>query len=223
MASIVSKDTIACHTLCDTGGGVGRDTRRDLTRDMPRIWGRRGGSQPVTIARTGSGGHMGGPVTGCGQQGGGAAGVNQLPLPGPARATTCEPMSVFAFGSGGPCLPSPAKVPPSGPQWVHEIKHDGYRLLVRRTWAGVRIRTRRGYDWTDRFPLIVEAASQLQVTSFVLDGEGVVLRPDGVSDFDALHGRRRDPEVQLLAFDLLELDGTDRRPEPLERSEENTS
>jgi ATP-dependent DNA ligase len=98
---------------------------------------------------------------------------------------------------------------------VHEIKHDGYRLMVRRTSAGVRIRTRRGYDWTDRFPLIVEAASQLQVTSFVLDGEGVI-RPDGVSDFDALHGRRRDPEVQLLAFDLLELDGTDRRPEPLE-------
>ena len=58
----------------------------------------------------------------------------------------------------------------------------------------MRIRTRRGYDWTERFPLIVEAASRLRATSFVLNGEGVILRRD-VSDFDALHDRRRDCEV----------------------------
>jgi bifunctional non-homologous end joining protein LigD len=101
--------------------------------------------------------------------------------------------------------------------WWHEIKHDGYRLMVRRTPAGVRIRTRRGYDWTDRFPLIVEAACRLRATSFVLDGEGMILRPDGVSDFDALHDRRRDREVQLLAFDLVELDGEDLRADAPER------
>jgi bifunctional non-homologous end joining protein LigD len=48
--------------------------------------------------------------------------------------------------------------------------------------------TRRGYDWSDRYPLIVEAALNLRKTSFVIDGEAVVLGPDGVSDFDALHG-----------------------------------
>jgi bifunctional non-homologous end joining protein LigD len=83
--------------------------------------------------------------------------------------------------------------------------------------AAIRTRTRRGYDWTDRFPLIVEAASRLRATTFLLDGEGVILRSDGVSDFDALHDHRRDSEVQLLAFDMLELDGEDLRPEPLER------
>jgi bifunctional non-homologous end joining protein LigD len=126
-------------------------------------------------------------------------------------------MSAYAFGFGDPCLPTPVTVAPSGPMWWHEIKHDGYRLMVRRTTSGVRIRTRRGYDWTARYPLIVEAAQRLRATSFVLDGEGVILRPDGVSDFDALHDRRRDGEVQLLAFDLLELDGEDLRPDPLER------
>ncbi len=45
--------------------------------------------------------------------------------------------------------------------WLHEIKHDGYRLMVRRTPQGVRIKTRRGYEWTDRFPLIVDAANRL--------------------------------------------------------------
>jgi ATP-dependent DNA ligase len=101
--------------------------------------------------------------------------------------------------------------------WVHEIKHDGYRLMVRRTASGVRIRTRRSYDWTDRFPLIVDAASRLRATSFVLDGEGVILRPDGASDFDRLRSRQHDREVHLLAFDLLELDGEDLRAHPLER------
>ena len=114
-----------------------------------------------------------------------------------------------------PCLPTLVTVPPRGPMWVHEIKHDGYRLMVRQTPSGICIRTRRGHDWTDRFSRIVEAAGKLRATSFVIDGEGVILRPDGVSDFDRLHSRRLADEAQLLAFDLLELDGTDLRGEPL--------
>jgi ATP-dependent DNA ligase len=51
-----------------------------------------------------------------------------------------------------PCIPTLAFKPPSGPDWVHEIKHDGYRLIVRRDGAAVRLFTRRGYDWTDRYP-----------------------------------------------------------------------
>ena len=116
-------------------------------------------------------------------------------------------MSAYRHGFGDPCLPTRVPVAPSGAAWLHEIKHDGYRLMVRRTPQDVRIKTRRGFDWTDRFPLIIEAASRLRATSFVLDGEGVILREDGVSDFDRLHSRRLDGEVQFLGFDLLELDG----------------
>lgn len=89
--------------------------------------------------------------------------------------------------------------------------------MVRRTPGGVRVRTRRGYDWTPRFPLIVEAAPRLPATSCVLDSEGVILRSDGMSDFEALRSHRHDDEVQLLAFDLPELDGADLRRERLDQ------
>src|SRR4051794_36675495 len=69
-----------------------------------------------------------------------------------------------------PCRPSKAAAPPSGPEWVHEIKHDGFRLLVRREGTRVRCFTRGGYDWADRFPAIVEAASRLRAQSFLIDG-----------------------------------------------------
>jgi bifunctional non-homologous end joining protein LigD len=55
------------------------------------------------------------------------------------------------------CLPSPAKAPPSGPDWLHEIKHDGFRILARRDGTGVWLVTRNGHDFADRFPLVVAA------------------------------------------------------------------
>ena len=75
--------------------------------------------------------------------------------------------------------------------------------------------TRGGYDWTKRYPWIVEAALKNRIKQFVIDGEAVVLGVDGISDFDALHSRRHDKEVQLYAFDILALDGDDLRPLPL--------
>ena len=114
-----------------------------------------------------------------------------------------------------PCLPTVAPRVPGGPQWVHEIKHDGYRLLVRKTSSGVRIYTRRGADWTKRFPAIVEAARKIKAASFHLDGEGVVCDADGVAAFDKLHSKANDHAVFLYAFDLLEIDGEDLRPVPL--------
>ncbi len=66
-----------------------------------------------------------------------------------------------------PCLPSKASRPPSGPLWVHEIKHDGYRLMVRRDDACVRCFTRNGHDWADRFPAIVAAALRIKAMSFL--------------------------------------------------------
>jgi ATP-dependent DNA ligase len=64
-----------------------------------------------------------------------------------------------------PCLPSPAEHPPSGPGWIHEIKHDGFRMMVRCDTAGVRLLTRNGHDWTARFLTIVEAAAGLKARS----------------------------------------------------------
>jgi bifunctional non-homologous end joining protein LigD len=113
-----------------------------------------------------------------------------------------------------PCIPILAPKPPAGPQWVHEIKHDGYRLIVWRDGDRVRLFTRRGYDWTERFPAIVTAAVRVRARSFTLDGEAVVVGPDGVADFDALHSRRRMREAILYAFDILELDGEDLRRHP---------
>ena len=73
-----------------------------------------------------------------------------------------------------PCQPSKVVRPPSGPLWVHEIKHDGYRLLVRRDGSRVRCFTRNGHDWADRFPAIVDAALRIQASSFLIDGEAVI-------------------------------------------------
>jgi bifunctional non-homologous end joining protein LigD len=115
-----------------------------------------------------------------------------------------------------PCLPSPADRPPSGPGWVHEIKHDGSRMMVRRDAGGVRLLTRNGNDWTLRFPLIAEAAGALQVRSFLLDGEAVACDRDGMPSFDRLRYRRADGSVFLYAFDLIEVNGQDLRREPLE-------
>ena len=74
--------------------------------------------------------------------------------------------------------------------------------------------TRNGHDWTDRYPLITEAALRNKSSSFVVDGEAVLLGVDGVSDFDGLHSRQHDDEVQLYAFDILALDGEDIRKLP---------
>jgi hypothetical protein len=103
------------------------------------------------------------------------------------------------------CLPTAAKAAPAGPNWFHEIKYDGYRLCVQRRGDDVRLITRNGHDWTSRYPWIVESARKNRETHFILDGEAVVLGVDGVADFNALHSRKHDHEVQLYAFDVLAL------------------
>src|ERR1700674_2005359 len=85
-----------------------------------------------------------------------------------------------------PCIPILAHKPPAGPQWAHEIKHDGYRLIVRRDGERVRLFTRRGYDSTGRFSTI-DAAAVLRAKSIAIDGEAVVTGADGVAAFDELH------------------------------------
>jgi bifunctional non-homologous end joining protein LigD len=100
----------------------------------------------------------------------------------------------------------------AGVGWVHEIKHDGYRLIARRENDTVRLFTRRGHDWTERYPAIASAAAKLRARSFTLDGEAVVADRDGVAVFEALHKPRKATDAFLYAFDLLELNGQNFRP-----------
>jgi hypothetical protein len=79
-----------------------------------------------------------------------------------------------------PCLPSPGD--PSGSNWIHEIKHDGYRLMARRDPVGIRLLTRRANGWTTRFPLVVEAINHLKVRSCLIDGRSGVLRRARLGD-----------------------------------------
>jgi len=86
-----------------------------------------------------------------------------------------------------PCIPTRGTKVPSHPDWIHEVKQDGFRLIVSRDGDRVRLFTRNGYDWTSRYPLIVEAARRIRTQQFVLDGEAVLLGVDGISDFDGLY------------------------------------
>jgi len=115
-----------------------------------------------------------------------------------------------------PCLPRPVVEPPAGPGWLHEIKHDGFRILARRDGCGIRLFTRNGYNFADRFPQIVEAVSNLPVRSCFVDGEVIVVDQSGLSVFDLLRYRHHDHAALLCAFDLIGLDGNDLRRAPIE-------
>jgi bifunctional non-homologous end joining protein LigD len=107
-----------------------------------------------------------------------------------------------------PAQPVERDKPPAGADWVHEIKHGN----------SVRLFTRKGNDWSDRFPAISAAAADLAASSFRIDGEAVVIGPDGLSQFDELRRRASAGAAILYAFDLIEHDGEDLRARPfLER------
>src|SRR5258708_25181695 len=120
------------------------------------------------------------------------------------------------LGFIAPCLPTKAPQPPTGEAWLHEIKHDGFRVITRKDGDRVRLYSRPGNDMTYRFPLIVEALARLRTRSCIIDGEAVCCGDDGVPSFDRIRYRRHDASVFLYAFDLIELDGDDLRPEPLD-------
>jgi bifunctional non-homologous end joining protein LigD len=120
-----------------------------------------------------------------------------------------------------PAIPTRGTNVPASPDWIHEIKYDGFRLIVHRDGDRVRLLTRNGHDWSGRYPWIVESALKNRAKQFVIDGEAVVLGVDGVSDFDALYSGRHNEEVQLYAFDILALDGDDLRKLPLSMRKTN--
>jgi bifunctional non-homologous end joining protein LigD len=81
-----------------------------------------------------------------------------------------------------------------------------------------RLITRGGYDWTKRYPWIVEAARKVRQKRFALDGEALILGVDGISDFNALHSGKHNDEIQLCAFDILVEGDDDLRKLPLRKA-----
>src|SRR6476660_4456769 len=106
-----------------------------------------------------------------------------------------------------------------GRGWIHEIKHDGFRIMALRDAAGVRLLTRNGNDFSRRFPLAVAAIAALPARSCLIDGEAIVTDQKGLAVFDLIRGRQPSAAAVLCAFDLLELDGEDLRREPIEPNE----
>ncbi|HTF86962.1 MAG TPA: DNA ligase D [Planctomycetota bacterium] len=117
-----------------------------------------------------------------------------------------------------PQLATLAEAAPSGEGWVHEAKLDGYRLELIQDQGTVRLYTRSGADWTDRFPAIARAGKDLAGRSLILDGEAVAVAARGVSSFSALQSALKEgakARLQYHAFDLLFFDGRDLRDHPL--------
>jgi bifunctional non-homologous end joining protein LigD len=115
-----------------------------------------------------------------------------------------------------PCLPVKAAAPPSGEAWLHEIKHDGFRVIARKDGERVRLYSRPGNDLTARFPLIAEALARLRSRSCIIDGEAVACGDNGVAAFELIRRHRVNDRAFLYAFDLIELNGDDLRRDPLQ-------
>jgi bifunctional non-homologous end joining protein LigD len=107
---------------------------------------------------------------------------------------------------------------PSGADFVHEVKFDGYRVLARIDEGNVQLLTRNGEDWTERMPAVKATLVKLKVENAILDGEFVALDKGGASDFQLLQNSfsgKNDTPLAYYAFDLLHLNGFDIRSEPL--------
>jgi bifunctional non-homologous end joining protein LigD len=112
--------------------------------------------------------------------------------------------------------PALAEGPPYGPAWLHEIKFDGYRVIARKDGEQVRLWARTTSDYTCAFTRIRDAVAALPVDGALIDGEAILLRSDNSSDFEALRSRQGQAEAILVAYDIIEANGQDVRPEPLE-------
>ena len=137
------------------------------------------------------------------------------PVLNPADLPNANPGELPSFVA--PCLPSTVEKAPSGPDWLHEIKYDGYRVQLRIADGRVIVRTRQGLDWTERFETIAKAAVALPLTSGLIDGEIVAQTETGIASFRGLIEALRSGAGNLAfyAFDLLFVDGFDLRDAPL--------
>jgi bifunctional non-homologous end joining protein LigD len=113
-----------------------------------------------------------------------------------------------------PCLLTPATTVPTGPEWLHELKHDGMRVVARKAGGRVSIWSRNGRPWTTELVAIATGMQAIDIDELVLDGEAVAHCVDGLPDFSRLLGDGK-ATACLYAFDLLFIDGEDLRPLPL--------
>jgi bifunctional non-homologous end joining protein LigD len=120
-------------------------------------------------------------------------------------------VSTLPAGFIAPRLPTKTDKLPSGSQWLHEIKHDGFRVIARKESDRVRLCSRPGNDMTRRFPLIVDALVRLRSRSCIIDGEAVACDDNGVTSFDCVRYRHHDESIFLYAF---RSDRTERRRSP---------
>jgi bifunctional non-homologous end joining protein LigD len=117
-----------------------------------------------------------------------------------------------------PQLAQETESPPEGPAWLHELKLDGYRMQGRKDGVKVQLLTRSGLDWTARMRPIADEIARLPVDAVTLDGEVVVLAPDGTTNFADLQAAFQDNAKNPLTyfcFDLLHLNGHNPRNLPL--------
>jgi ATP-dependent DNA ligase len=132
---------------------------------------------------------------------------NELWRSSPARWRRIPPV-----GFVPPCEPTLDDRPPAGPGWLHEVKHDGFRM--------VQVWSRDGVDFTSRFSRIAEAVRDLPVAEALVDGEAVVFRDYGRSDYYALMTKRGGTQASFVAFDLLRLNNDGLRLRPIEARRE---
>lgn len=169
----------------------------EVAAERDRLWHSR-------LLRPGGEAHQSGPA-----EGDGGARLRLSDLEGALRGPLprAQPLA----------LATVVEAPPAGDEWLHEIKHDGYRIVARIDEGDVRLISRNGKDWTKEFPLVARAATRLPAGTALLDGEVAALLPNGATSFQALQ-RRSDGSAPLVyfAFDLLHLDGWDLRQVRLE-------
>lgn len=113
-----------------------------------------------------------------------------------------------------PCQPTPSVQVPSGPEWIHEVKHDGFRIVAFKDGERVKLWSRNGRDWSAEFVAITDAVRALPFDRIMLDGEAVAHCLEGLPDFHGLLGDGQ-ASACLYAFDLLALDDADLRGLPL--------
>jgi bifunctional non-homologous end joining protein LigD len=213
-------------------------TIEEIAADPPRVWGADGATELAPAAKRAakprraarSGAAKGAP-------GAKAAGAtSRAAAPARTRASGRRSLADLASAVPGarrgalprtvePELATLVSEPPSGGQWLHEIKFDGYRVVCEVRSGKARLLTRHGKDWSDRFAPVAAAAAELPVDTAVLDGEVTVLLPDGKTSFQALQesigdgdgaaARLAGAAMVYFAFDLLHLDGYDLRAAPL--------
>jgi bifunctional non-homologous end joining protein LigD len=136
------------------------------------------------------------------------------------RASTARWRRIPPVGFARPCEPALVDRPPVGPGWLHEVKHDGFRIVALKQGDRIQVWSRRGVDFTSRFSRIAEAVRSLPADEALIDGEAVVFWDHGRSAFYELMTKRVGAQASLVAFDLLRLEGDGLRLRPIQARRE---